>query len=68
MKQVIEQYASSMIATVLAVMLLGIIGHGVYEQKMGIGQVLGRILQDSIEETSIVENGVLEAFSKEAKM
>lgn len=68
MRQVIEQYASAIIASGIGMMLLFMIGQNIYNDGYGINQVLGLILQDSIEEISIIENGVLEAFSKEAGM
>ena len=68
MKQVIEQYASGVIATVIALVIFLIIGQGIYKQNMGIEQVLGLVLKDSIGEKSIVENGVFEDYVKETTM
>lgn len=62
MKQVIEQYASAVIAGMLAVILLMVIGKNIYGKDVGISQVLGFVLQDSIGEKSIVENPAMEEY------
>ena len=68
MRQVIEQYASAIIASGIGILIIFLIGQNIYDQGIGINQVLGLILQDSIEEPSIVENGVMEAYVKESEM
>ena len=62
MKQLLEQYASAVIAAMLALVLFLVIGRNVYGEGQGISQVLGEVLQYSIGEKSIIENNVLEEF------
>ena len=62
MKQVIEQYASAVLTGMLAVVLLMVIGKNIYGKDMGISQVLGLVLQDSIGEKTIVENDAMETY------
>lgn len=60
MKQLLEQYASAVIATMLALVLFLVIGRNVYGEGQGISQVLGKVLQYSIGEKAITDNNVLE--------
>lgn len=62
MKQMLEQYASAVIAVFLTGILFMIVVHSVYGNNLGISQVLGFILQDSIGEIAIVENGIMEDY------
>ena len=62
MKQVMEQYAAVVIAGFLTIILFTIIVQGIYGQNMGISKIFGLILQDSIGEKAIIENGALEAY------
>ena len=62
MKQLLEQYASAVIAGALALLLFLVIGRNIYGENQGISQVLGYILQDSVGEKSIIENDVLEEY------
>lgn len=60
MKQLLEQYASAVIAAMLALVLFLVIGRNVYGEGQGISQVLGKVLQYSIGEKAITDNNVLE--------
>lgn len=60
MKQLLEQYASAVIAAMLALVLFLVIGRNVYGEGQGISQVLGKVLQYSIGEKAIIDNNVLE--------
>ena len=62
MKQVFEQYASAVITGMVSVILLIVIGKNIYGHGIGISQVLGMILQDSIGEKSMVENMAMELY------
>lgn len=66
MKQLLEQYASAVIAGMLALMLIPMIGRNVYGDGQGISQVLGAVLQYSIGEKNIIENNVLETYISES--
>lgn len=68
MKQVIEQYASAIIASVIGVTLLVVVGQSIYGNGVGIQQVLSLILYDSIDEKAIVENGVIEEYMQDTSM
>ena len=62
MKQVFEQYASAVIAGMLALILLVMIGKNIYGQDVGISQVLGLVLEHSVGEKAIVENYAMEMY------
>ena len=62
MKQVLEQYASAVIAGILAIILLVVIVRGIYGNGIGISRVLGSVLQDSIGVTAIVESKAMEDY------
>lgn len=66
MKQLLEQYVAAVIAGILALLLLFMIRQNIYGQGIGISQVLGLIVQDSIHAQSIVENQDLENYMKDA--
>ena len=62
MKQVLEQYASAVITAMLAILLLMVIGKNIYGQDIGISQVLGMVLNDSVGEKAIIENNAMERY------
>lgn len=66
MKQVFEQYASAIIAVLLASLLFTVMWSGAFFQGKGIPQVLGQILEYSIGEQFITENGTFEEYMNEA--
>lgn len=68
MKQLLEQYAAAVIAGILALLLLLIIRQNIYGQGMGISQVLGLIVQNSVCEKSIIENHALEDYVKDTAL
>lgn len=65
MKQILEQYASAVIAGMLGLVLFIIINQGGYGNGFGISKVLGVILQDSISGKSIVEKDQIQNHFKE---
>ena len=65
MRQVLEQYASAVIAGMLGLVLFIIINQGGYGNEFGISKVLGVILQDSISGKSIAENDQIQDHFKE---
>ena len=61
MKQVFEQYASTVIAVFLSLTIFTVIGMGTFLQGQGISQVLGQMFGYSVGESPIVEK---QAFKK----
>lgn len=68
MKQILEQYAAGIIASMLAMILLGVINHGNYGYGVGISQILELVVQDSVSAEPIAENGVLEDYLSDTAM
>ena len=62
MKQVFEQYASTVIAVFLSLTIFSVIGMGTFLQGQGISQVLGQVLGYSVGESPIVQNQAFKEY------
>ena len=62
MKQVFEQYASTVIAVFLSLTIFTVIGMGTFLQGQGISQVLGQMLGYSVGESPIVQNQAFKEY------
>ena len=62
MKQVLEQYASAIIATWIALILITVLINGSFFQGKGIAQILGQVVEYSIGEKTVLENEAFENY------
>ena len=64
MKQVLEQYGAALIAVLVALMLFRTIGGSGFFKGKGISEVLGMMVQYSIGDKSMVDQGALEELAQ----